>query len=206
MTYLSTVRSIMLCQESPSNAHPGVPTLYYTGAGDYTAVKPKRFTAYYQFEKSEAAEVPIPENFNVLAGNAAAKSVDDLDKGANIAWLCEKEKFDAGGKENSDFPRTGCKVLQSVVWFPDCVNEKTLESGYTRTNGGKCPSGMKTMPQLRFSIRYDVSAVAPDGWSGDAPFELACGPSHCMHGDFINGWDKEANKNMQELNKPNSFQ
>jgi hypothetical protein len=169
-------------------------------------VKPKRFTAYYQFEKSTAAEVPIPENFSVLAGNAAATSVADLDKGANIAWLCEGQKFDAGGKAYSDFPISGCKVIQTVVWFPDCVNEQTLESAYTRTNGGKCPAGMKTMPQLRFSIRYDVSGVAPSGWSGAAPFELACGASHCMHGDFINGWDKQANKNMQALNKPRSFQ
>lgn len=55
---------------------------------------------------------------------------------------------------------------------------------------------MKRVPQLRFSVRFDTSEALPDGWSGDAPLELASGPSYSWHGDFINGWLEEAAENM----------
>ena len=51
---------------------------------------------------------------------------------------------------------------------------------------------MQAMPQLRFSIRYDLRNVLPNGWSGEAPLQLACGNAYCSHGDFINGWTTEA--------------
>lgn len=57
------------------------------------------------------------------------------------------------------------------------------------------------MPQLRFSIRWDVRKVLPDGWSGTAPFKLACGPAWCSHGDFINGWTEEAATSMLATTK-----
>ncbi|KAJ4990063.1 short-chain dehydrogenase [Stagonosporopsis vannaccii] len=183
-----------------------VPTLYYTGDGKHTAVKPKRFTAYYQFEK-DSAEIPIPEDLAILAGMTNATTAADVNYGTKLAWLCGGKPFNENGKEFSDFPTKGCKILQTAFFFQDCYNEATKEVAWSRENDGECPSGMKMMPQVRFSIRYDVSSVAPSGWDGKAPFELACGPSHCMHGDFINGWDKEANQNMVDtLTKPRSFQ
>ncbi|KAF2018074.1 hypothetical protein BU24DRAFT_408027 [Aaosphaeria arxii CBS 175.79] len=182
-----------------------VPTLYHVdkASNTRTAIKPKRFTAYYNFEKT-AAEVPIPENYNAVAGNADATSVADVNSNTKLAWLCEGEKFDAGGKEWSDFPLSTCsKNLQVAFFFQDCVNSETLESAYS--SGGKCPEGMKTMPQLRFSIRYDVKSAG--SWKGDAPFELACGASHCMHGDFINGWLPETAKAMvTQLTEKRKFQ
>jgi hypothetical protein len=60
---------------------------------------------------------------------------------------------------------------------------------------------MKSMPQLRFSIRYDLRKVLPKGWSGTAPVKLACGPAFCSHGDFINGWTEEAATNMVATTK-----
>lgn len=85
------------------------------------------------------------------------------------------------------------------------MNPDTLEAAWA--DGDSCPSGMKYMPQVRFSIRYDVKSITPDGWDGAAPFELACGASHCMHGDFINGWLPEtAEKMVTALTSERSFQ
>lgn len=81
------------------------------------------------------------------------------------------------------------------------VNTDTLETGYkTGTPGryGACPSGMKSMPQLRFSIRYDLRGVLPNGWTGTAPIQLASGNAYSSHGDFINGWTEEGGKGLVE--------
>ncbi|KAF5487358.1 hypothetical protein CGCS363_v012927 [Colletotrichum siamense] len=171
-----------------------IPTLYHVEGDKRTPIEPVAFTAYYNFDK-DPAEVAIPPNFNVVAGNAQAKTVDDLIEGSDVAWLCQNQDFDAGGKKNSDFPQSTCSTsLQSVLWFPDCVDTTTLKSAYS--NKGTCADGMKRMPQLRFSIRYDTKKAIPDGWKGAPPLELACGPSHCFHGDFINGWLEEAAQTM----------
>jgi hypothetical protein len=59
---------------------------------------------------------------------------------------------------------------------------------------------MLRIPQLRFSVRYDLRKVLPNGWSGTAPLQLSCsdtvGDGYCMHGDFINGWYADAAENM----------
>lgn len=55
---------------------------------------------------------------------------------------------------------------------------------------------MYRIPRLRFSIRYDLRSILPDGWSGAPPLKLSCGGSYCMHGDFINGWLPGAAENM----------
>lgn len=149
--------------------------------------------------------MPIPQDFNVVAGNSAATSPDDIISGSEITWLCERDDFDADGKDWAEFPRSTCSggVLQAVIWFPDCVNPDTLESAYS--SGGECDGGMSLMPQLRFSIRYDISEIGE--WDGVPPLELACGPSYCMHGDFINGWTEEVAEEMvTALTKPRSRQ
>ncbi|KAH8894641.1 hypothetical protein GQ53DRAFT_744736 [Thozetella sp. PMI_491] len=182
-----------------------IPTLYRVDSdGTHTPIAPERFIAYYNFEKTQA-ETAIPEDFNVVAGNAAGNSTADVIKGSEVTWLCEGEDFDADGKDYAEFPRSTCsgKVLQSVLWFPDCVNPDTLESAYS--SGGTCASGMKAMPQLRFSIRYDISSIG--SWSGVPRLELACGSSYCFHGDFINGWLPETAEAMvTALTKERSLQ
>lgn len=64
---------------------------------------------------------------------------------------------------------------------------------------------MKRIPQLRFSIRYDLRTNLPDGWSGTAPLKLASGSSYSSHGDFINGWLPEAAENMLEATSKTAF-
>jgi hypothetical protein len=81
------------------------------------------------------------------------------------------------------------------------VNTDTLETGYKSGSPGRygtCPTGMEAMPQLRFSIRYDLRSVLPNGWTGTAPIQLASGNAYSSHGDFINGWTEEGGKGLVE--------
>ncbi|KAF1921882.1 hypothetical protein BDU57DRAFT_510906 [Ampelomyces quisqualis] len=136
----------------------------------------------------------------MVAGDATATTQDKTIANAQSKWFCENgpdSPLDASG-----FPTKGCTThLQQLLYFPQCVNPTSLETGYKNKRGGVCPAGMKSMPQLRFSIRYDLRKVLPNGWSGTAPVKLACGPAWCSHGDFINGWTEEAAQNMLATTK-----
>lgn len=179
-----------------------MPTLFYKNESGTFPAPIFRFSAYYI--GIDWAEVPIPQNYKSVAGNASATSQDGVEPLSGIKWFC-----DHGGvsedKDDAAFPTHTCPAhLQTLLLFHDCVNEETLESTYSGTQHwtetskpeNRCPVGMKRMPQLRFSIRYDLRNVLPDGWEGPAPLELACGSSYCSHGDFINGWLPEAAENM----------
>ncbi len=96
-----------------------------------------------------------------------------------------------------------------ILRFPDCVNTDDLKkNAYAAANGGRCPASMKRIPQLRFSVRYDVRRIIPQGWTGAPPLKLACGPvgeAYCFHGDFINGWFDDAAKNMLAAKSTRDF-
>ncbi|KAL5120146.1 hypothetical protein ACEQ8H_001972 [Pleosporales sp. CAS-2024a] len=172
------------------------PTLLFTAdAGKtYAPVPVARFSAYYNLGESPA-EVPIPQNLKMVAGNATAMTPEQMIPSAAAEWFCENDApspLDANG-----FPTKACAThLQQLLYFPQCVDDHTLQTGYKDRRAGACPAGMHAMPQLRFSIRYDVRSVVPGGWTGTAPLKLACGPAWCSHGDFINGWTPEAATNM----------
>ena len=182
------------------------------GDGTYTPVNPMRFSAYYV--SIENAEIAIPQNFKQVAGNSKATSQADIDPLMGIEWFCETGPSKADGADKAAFPTETCSThLQTLLLFHDCVNPDTLESAYSGTQNwvgtfkpaNRCPSGMKRMPQLRFSIRYDLRKAVPEGWSGTPPFELASGPSYSTHGDFINGWLPEAAENMLLANDKRNF-
>lgn len=180
----------------------------------YTKVPFTRFSAYYV--SIENAEVAIPQDFKQLAGRPSAAQQSDLDDLAGLQWFCEGDPSEAG-KDAAAWPTTTCSThLQALLLFHDCVDEQTLASAYSGTQhwnstyraANRCPAGMRRMPQLRFSIRYDLRRVLPGGWSGAAgppPLELACGTSYCMHGDFVNGWLPEAAVNMLQANDKREF-
>ncbi|KAL0936763.1 putative short-chain dehydrogenase [Colletotrichum truncatum] len=187
-----------------------VPTLYVKDDKGMTPVPFSRFSAYYV--AIESAEVAIPQNYKTVAGNAQATSQADVEELAGIQWFCEGDEGET--KDAAAWPTKTCSThLQTLLLFHDCVNEQTLESAYSGTQNWKdgfkpanrCPEGMKRMPQLRFSIRYDLRKVLPEGWNGTPPFELACGNSYCTHGDFINGWLPEAATNMLNANDKRKF-
>lgn len=174
-----------------------IPTPLYTADGtNYEPIPVMRFSAYYNLGETPA-EVAIPQNLKMVAGDAMAKTQADMPPGAKAEWTCESQAVPIGA---NGFPTGTCDThLQQLLYFPQCVNEQTLETGYKSRDHGTpnwCPEGMKSMPQLRFSIRYDLRKVLPNGWQGEAPFKLACGDAWCSHGDFINGWTEESAQNM----------
>ncbi|KAL0942012.1 putative short-chain dehydrogenase [Colletotrichum truncatum] len=190
-----------------------VPTLYVNNGTSVFPAPIFRFSAYYV--SIEKAEVAIPQNYKAVVGNAEGKSQDDVEPLAGIQWFCDHGGQGTNeGKNAAEFPSKGCPAhLQTILLFHDCVNESTLESTYSGVHhwtkffkpANRCPEGMKRMPQLRFSIRYDLRKVLPDGWDGPAPLELSCGSSYCTHGDFINGWLPEAAENMLKANSKRDF-
>lgn len=175
-----------------------IPTPLYTVDGkNYEPIPVSRFSAYYNLGEAPA-EVPIPQNVRMIAGDASAMTQAASPADAKVEWFCEGDA--SSGLDSNGFPTKTCSThLQSLLYFPNCVNEQTLETGYKARSHGTanwCPTGMKSMPQLRFSIRFDLRKVLPNGWSGSFPGKLACGPAWCYHGDFINGWTEESAKNM----------
>ncbi|KAL3485282.1 hypothetical protein BJX62DRAFT_229652 [Aspergillus germanicus] len=185
-----------------------VPTLFHVNASapankTHTPIKPMRFSAYY--ELLNEAEIPFPENFQVVAGNASATSSSDLNEDNGITWFCEGDDSEET-KEKAAFPTKTCSThLQTLLLFPDCASPSTFETAYSKNPNSfpgykenRCPDGMYRIPKLRFSIRYDLRDIIPDGWDGAPPLELACGNEFCSHGDFINGWLPEAAEYMLE--------
>lgn len=189
----------------------GVPTLFYKNESGTFPTPIFRFSAYYI--GIDKAEVAIPQNYKAVVGNSSATSQDGVEPLSGIQWFCDFDGV-AEDKDDAAFPTHTCPAhLQTLLLFHDCVNEETLESTYSGTQHwtetskpeNRCPIGMKRMPQLRFSIRYDLRTALPDGWEGPAPLELACGSSYCSHGDFINGWLPEAAENMLLANDKRDF-
>ncbi|PNH34421.1 hypothetical protein VD0004_g9060 [Verticillium dahliae] len=115
--------------------------------------------AYYNLGEAPA-EVAIPQNLKMVAGDAQAKTKAQLPAESKAEWFCEGGG--GGALDANGFPSATCGThLQQLLYFPSC--------------------GMKSMPQLRFSIRYNLRKVLPNGWSGAAaPFKLSCGPASCV--------------------------
>ncbi|KAH6871213.1 hypothetical protein B0T10DRAFT_466813 [Thelonectria olida] len=187
-----------------------VPTLYLRNSSGTQPILVNRFSAYYV--SIENAEIAIPQDFKTVAGNVSAVDQSGVDTLTGVQWFCEGDATE--DKDLAAFPTTTCSThLQTLLLFHDCVNPDTLDSAYSGTQNwrdgfkpaNRCPSGMKRIPQLRFSIRYDLRSILPEGWSGQPPFELACGSSYCSHGDFINGWLPEAAENMLLANDKREF-
>lgn len=180
---LSVFRAVRLLICSPQ----GVPSLLYTtdNGNTYDYVPVMRFSAYYNLGETQA-EIAIPQDLKMVAGSAAATTADGSPADAKVEWFCEGD--DASSADENGFPSTTCSThLQTLLYFPQCVNEDTLETAYKSRSYGTdnwCPEGSKSMPQLRFSIRYDLRKALPDGWSGTAPIKLASGNAWSSHGDL----------------------
>ncbi|KAL5044406.1 hypothetical protein BDW71DRAFT_215759 [Aspergillus fruticulosus] len=184
------------------------PTLYANNGTDMVPIEARYFKAYYH--NMDSAEIAFPTDFKAVAGNASASTAEEVDELWTMSWWCEY-----GPESTPDingFPSSGCNLgrLQVQLRFPDCVNTATLDHGYSSRawlkNTNRCPDGMKRIPQLRFSVRFDHSAVLPDGWSGESPLFLASGNAYSFHGDFINGWIPEAAENMLLATDKRNFQ
>ncbi|KAL2821191.1 hypothetical protein BJX63DRAFT_418206 [Aspergillus granulosus] len=185
------------------------PTLYANNGPELVPIEARYFKAYYN--NIGHAEIPFPTDFKAVAGNASATSADEVDELLNMSWWCEYGP-ETSAPDSNGWPNTGCNLgrLQTQILFPDCVNPDTLATGYSSrawlVNENRCPDGMKRIPQLRFSIRFDTSEALPNGWSGEAPLQLSSGNSYSFHGDFINGWLPEAAENMMLATDKREFQ
>ncbi|KAK4678894.1 hypothetical protein QC764_000740 [Podospora pseudoanserina] len=187
-----------------------IPTLYYVrGPTDFVEVNPGMFSTYY--ENIDKAEIPYPQDFFAITGNATARSQSDVNEGTTgLTWWCENGPEDRQNRNRALMPRVTCSGnIQVILRFPDCVQTSNIKNyAYTAANGGRCPSGMKRIPQLRFSVRYNVRSLLPKGWSGTPPLKLACGEvgeGYCFHGDFINGWFDDAQKNLLKATSRNQW-
>ena len=146
----------------------------------------------------------------MVAGNASASTAEDVGDLWTMSWWCEYGPETT--PDSNGWPDAGCNIgrLQTQLRFPDCVNPDTLATGYSSRawleNPNRCPDGMKRIPQLRFSVRFDTSEALPDGWSGEAPLQLASGNAYSFHGDFINAWLPEAAENMLLASDKDEFQ
>lgn len=196
-TYRSTVRLPIpsIRTRLSRNLILGAPTLYYVKDDTYTEIYPATFKTYY--EDIDRAEIPFPLDLHMVAGNASAKTQSDVDeKITAMTWWCDTGADDRNSRPRAAFPRSTCSAhMQAILRFPNCVNpDKVTEYAYAAASpGGKCPSGMKRIPSLRFSVRYNTKAAIPGGWSGIPPFKLACGEVSALfrsHGHvyFIRGW------------------
>ncbi|KAH7101405.1 hypothetical protein BKA62DRAFT_795394 [Auriculariales sp. MPI-PUGE-AT-0066] len=189
-----------------------VPTLVHTTDNGTVPVPLSRFSAYY--ENIGKAEIPFPQNLKLIAGKAKATSQADLDTLPGLNWFCEKTSGQPT-KDLAGFPLATCQThLQVILRFPDCIDEETFAYAYSGTQNwnetfravNRCPENMKRIPQIRFSIRYDLRKALPDGWEGAPPLSLACGSAYCMHGDFFMGWLPEAAQNMLAASDKREFQ
>lgn len=95
-----------------------VPTLLYKSGGSWEPVPVMRFSAYYGLGDTPA-EIPIPENLSMLAGNAQAQTPEAASTEAHSEWFCEgdaQSALDANG-----FPSQTCSThLQELLYFPNC--------------------------------------------------------------------------------------
>jgi hypothetical protein len=101
-----------------------VPTLLYkSGTGSLEPVPVGRFSAYYGLGDSPA-EIPIPENLAMLAGDAKATIPDEMPAEAHATWACEGD--DASPLDKNGFPSKGCSaILQQLLYFPNCQSSSS---------------------------------------------------------------------------------
>ncbi|KAL4879266.1 hypothetical protein BJY04DRAFT_220386 [Aspergillus karnatakaensis] len=174
-----------------------VPTLYHVDGDTFTEVPIFKFSTYYT---NSFAEIAIPQDCAMISGNASAKSQTEAENPYNdLEWFCEGSE-----ERESDIakmPTSTCdQHLQVNLVFPSCVNPNSIAEYDFPDDSNNCPEGMLRIPQIRYRVLYDTKKVAPDGWSGTAPFQLSCsdtpGDGYCFHADFINGWFEDAAENM----------
>jgi hypothetical protein len=95
-----------------------VPTLLAQSGNSYVPVPVGRFSAYYGLGDTPA-EIPIPENLQMLAGDAKAQTPAAMPKEAHAEWWCENDP--ASPLDKNGFPSKTCTThLQQLLYFPNC--------------------------------------------------------------------------------------
>ncbi|NLU73664.1 DUF1996 domain-containing protein [Streptomyces sp. HNM0575] len=101
----------------------------------------------------------MPQFLRMPTGDA--KSFTNGDKNANASWSCEGFE-DRQLKDKYPICPEGKKTLRTLA-FQDCWDGKNLDSAnhrdhvaFSKDNGGKCPDGFQAIPQLKFTLKYDI--------------------------------------------------
>jgi hypothetical protein len=95
-----------------------VPTLLSQSGNSWEPVPVARFSAYYGLGDTPA-EIPIPENLSMLAGDAKATTLETMPAEAHAEWWCEND--DASTPDVNGFPSKTCSThLQQLLYFPNC--------------------------------------------------------------------------------------
>ncbi|KAL4996645.1 hypothetical protein BDV10DRAFT_202250 [Aspergillus recurvatus] len=195
-TTQTTSQSTVSLSHLAALSHIGVPTLYHVDGDTFTEVPIFRFSTYY----TNGFSVAIPQDFAIISGNASATTQAEADHPYNdLEWFCEGS--DEREADIAKMPTSTCdQHLQVNLRFPQCINPDNHAEYDFAGDDENCPDGMVVIPQLRYRVLYDTKLVAPNGWSGNAPFQLSCsdtpGGGYCFHGDSINGWYEDAAENM----------
>lgn len=145
-------------------------------------IKPFVMAAYYM--NIGFADIPIPENLKMIAGNSSAQTLEGADPDhAGLRWFCHHDSN--GDVFFPDFPSHSCghSFLHFLLYFPDCVDPNNISKtaysdGGLHARPGPCPHGMKRIPQLRFSVRYHTGDLVPS-----RDLILSSGNIYSSHGD-----------------------
>lgn len=101
-----------------------VPTLYYQAeaGGSWKEAPVTRFSAYYGMGDTPA-EIPIPEDLQMVAGDAGATTAAEMPEEAHAEWFCEEEA-DVAVDANGWPSRTCSTHLQQLLYFPNCESSQ----------------------------------------------------------------------------------
>jgi hypothetical protein len=184
------------CRRSADTAAYWVPTLYSGGA----VVKATKGSAYFVL-KSRGAMRAFPAGLKIVAGNAHAREIQDLDvafwscsmlEGTRFRWTTPRSCTTVGGRLNRNALQAGDRkaFIQLNVMFPDCWDGRHLDSADHKSHMAyshdwTCPrSHPVKVPRLRFIVTYAIQK--PEN------LYFASGPIYTAHADFFNGWKQAA--------------
>lgn len=148
-------------------------------------------------------------------------------KGNNTQWECPN-KNGGNSKTNGYMPldcRPG-STMRLQMWFPQCLNvkkqplsqrESNKASNYSadnqfewlryaenRLNDDGCPSDTLEdqwvrIPTISYTVYYKIDPSGNSNWVLSSDHMMGDGrPGSSMHGDFMNGWNKQAAKSWYQ--------
>lgn len=180
------------------------PELYFKSPqnGSFIQVPERPEHKIYYLNRAESNETieEFPNDFRMLAGNAALRSMPTTPQGQAITqWYCHGPPDEVG----TGFPSfTSCDYgFAGSIHFPHCwngnafdINNPDAHMSYPMGNhadSGYCPeSHPHVMPHIFVEFWFDVNPFNGHYTQNDNPWVLSMGDptGYGFHADFINGW------------------
>ncbi|KAN0134684.1 protein of unknown function (DUF1996) domain containing protein [Lactarius tabidus] len=187
------------CMVNDDKSAYWIPVLYYQYPnGSFVAVDHGGLIVYYLPRGGSNETVqPFPDGLRMLTGNPYARNYTGTDASKAISWLC----IDNGPAQaqTPGFTDTNCpNGLRGQVFFPSCWDGVNLDSPDHQSHvaypsgidSGSCPS---SHPVHFVSIFYESWFNVVPFTNQGGQFVLANGDptGYGLHGDFMNGWNKD---------------